>query len=199
MEEKMKGAPSGGSGGPETFSNSPLVTYVDLSPNHSGLRTHAIDRITVHCVVGQLTVEQLGAIFKPVARQASSNYGVGRDGRIAMYVEEKNRSWCSSSNENDQRAVTIEVASDTEHPYAVNDTAYGAAVELIADVCRRNGIRKLLWFADREKTLSYDPRPGEAVMTVHRWFANKSCPGDYLYERHGDIAARVNAMLQEGC
>ena len=105
-----------------TFTNSPLVTYTRLSPNHSGLRTHAIDRITIHCVVGQLTVEELGEIFVPVARQASSNYGVGRDGRIAMYVEEKNRSWCSSSAENDQRAVTIEVASDTEHPYAVNDT-----------------------------------------------------------------------------
>ena len=178
-----------------TFTNSPLVTYTRLSPNHSGLRTHAIDRITIHCVVGQLTVEELGEIFVPVARQASSNYGVGTDGRIALYVEEKNRSWCSSSPENDQRAVTVEVASDTEHPYAVNDTAYSAAIELVADICRRNGIRKLLWFADKEKTLAYEPAPGEGVMTVHRWFANKSCPGDYLYERHGDIAAKVNALL----
>ena len=106
------------------FTNSPLVTYTQLSPNHSGPRTHAIDRITPHCVVGQCSVEVLGDIFAPESRQASSNYGIGTDGRIAMYVEEKNRSWCSSSNANDQRAVTIECASDTTEPYAMNEKVF---------------------------------------------------------------------------
>ncbi|MBR1620065.1 N-acetylmuramoyl-L-alanine amidase [bacterium] len=177
------------------YSNSPLVDYTKLSPNHSGQRTHKIDRITIHCVVGQCTVERLAEIFYPVARQASSNYGVGYDGRIGMYVEEKNRSWCSSSNANDQRAITIEVASDTTHPYAVTDKAYNATIKLVADICKRNGIKKLLWFADKAKSLAYEPKTGEAVMTVHRWFANKSCPGDYLYNRHTDIANKVNALL----
>ena len=105
------------------FTNSPPVVYTAYSPNHSGLRTHVIDRITPHCVVGQLSVEVLGDIFLPakraerVERQASSNYGIGPDGQVAVYVEEKNRSWCSSSRANDQRAVTIECASDTTDPY----------------------------------------------------------------------------------
>ena len=94
------------------YTNSPLVSYTKLSPNHSGQRTHSIDRITPHCVVGQCSVETLGNIFLPTSRQASSNYGIGVDGRVGMYVEEKNRSWCSSSAANDQRAVTIECASD---------------------------------------------------------------------------------------
>ena len=94
------------------YTNSSLVSYTKLSPNHSGQRTHSIDRITPHCVVGQCSVETLGNIFLPTSRQASSNYGIGVDGRVGMYVEEKNRSWCSSSAANDQRAVTIECASD---------------------------------------------------------------------------------------
>ena len=104
------------------MSNSPLVSYTKLSPNHSGQRTHVVDRITPHCVVGQCSVETLGNIFAPTSRQASCQYGIGVDGRVGMYVEEKNRSWCSSSNANDQRAITIECASDATHPYAAEVT-----------------------------------------------------------------------------
>ena len=159
------------------MSNSPLVSYTKLSPNHSGQRTHAIDRITPHCVVGQCSVETLGNIFAPTSRQASCQYGIGVDGRVGMYVEEKNRSWCSSSNENDQRAVTIECASDTTHPYAFKDVVYNKLIELCVDICKRNGKKKLLWLGDKTKTLNYNPAADEMVLTVHRWFANKSCPG----------------------
>lgn len=124
------------------YTNSPLVNVTLLSPNHSGQRTHAIDTITIHCVVGQCTAKRIGEIFQPTSRQASSNYGVGLDGSIGLYVEEKNRSWCSSSNANDQRAITIEVASDTKEPYTVTDRAYNALIELVADICRRNGISR---------------------------------------------------------
>ena len=117
------------------MSNSPLVSYTKLSPNHSGQRTHAVDRITPHCVVGQCSVETLGNIFAPTSRQASCQYGIGVDGRVGMYVEEKNRSWCSSSNANDQRAITIECASDATHPYAFNDTVYAKLIELCVDFC----------------------------------------------------------------
>ena len=110
------------------YTNSPLVSYTKLSPNHSGQRTHSIDRITPHCVVGQCSVETLGNIFLPTSRQASSNYGIGVDGRVGMYVEEKNRSWCSSSAANDQRAITIECASDNTEPYAFKDVVYRACV-----------------------------------------------------------------------
>lgn len=177
------------------YTNSPLVSYTKLSPNHSGQRTHAIDRITPHCVVGQCSVETLGNIFYPSSRQASCNYGIGADGRVGMYCEEKNRSWCSSSSANDQRAITIECASDTTAPYAFKDIVYDKLIELCVDICKRNGKTKLLWFGDKDKTLAYNPTANEMVLTVHRWFANKSCPGDWMYQRMGDLAAKVTAKL----
>lgn len=177
------------------MSNSNLVSYTRLSPNHSGRRTHTIDRITPHCVVGQCSVETLGNIFAPTSREASCNYGIGVDGRVGMYVEEKNRSWCSSSYSNDQRAVTIECASDTYHPYTMNSKVYNTLIKLCVDICRRNGKKKLIWFGDKNKTLNYSPKSDEMILTVHRWFANKSCPGDWLYSRLGDLAKKVTAEL----
>ena len=177
------------------YTNSSLVEFTRLSPNHSGQRTHAIDRITPHCVVGQCSVETLGSIFAPTSKQASCNYGIGADGRVGMYVEEKNRSWCSSSNANDQRAVTIECASDTTEPYAFRDVVYQKLITLCVDICRRNGKKKLIWFGDKEKTLNYSPKGDEMILTVHRWFANKSCPGNWMYARMGDLAAKVTAQL----
>lgn len=175
--------------------NSPLVNYTKLSPNHSGKRNHAIDRISPHCVVGQCSVETLGNIFAPTSIQASSNYGIGPDGRVGMYVEEKNRSWCTSSSANDNRAVTIECASDTTHPYAMKDAVYNKLIDLCVDICQRNGKTKLLWFNDKVKALAYNPKPTEMVLTVHRWFANKSCPGDWLYSRLGKVAEEVTKRL----
>ena len=180
------------------YTNSPLVSCVRLSPNHSGQRTHAIDRITVHCVVGQCSAETIGNIFAPSSREASSNYGVGYDGKIGMYVEEKNRSWCTSSNANDQRAITIETASDTTEPYAFNDAAYSRLFELCEDICKRNGKSKLLWFGDKDKTLAYEPKADEMLLTVHRWFANKSCPGNWMYERMNELAEKVTSRLGGG-
>lgn len=177
------------------YTNSSLVAYTKLSPNHSGLRTHSIDRITPHCVVGQCSTETLGNIFYSTSRQANCQYGIGVDGRVGMYVEERNRSWCSSSNANDQRAVTIECASDTKHPYTMNSTVYAALIKLCTDICRRNGKKKLIWLGDKNKTLNYSPKSDEMLLTVHRWFANKSCPGDWLYSRLGDLATKVTAEL----
>ena len=177
------------------YTNSRMTVHTKLSPNHSGLRTHSIDRISPHCVVGQVSAESLGNIFAKSSYKASSNYGIDRDGRVGMYVEEKNRSWCSSSNANDQRAVTIECASDTYSPYRMNDAVYQTLIRLCLDICRRNGKKKLLWFGDKNKTLNYSPKSDEMVITVHRWFANKSCPGDWLYSRLGDLAKKVTAEL----
>ena len=179
------------------YTNSKMVVYTKLSPNHSGQRTHSIDRISPHCVVGQVTAESLGNIFSKSSYKASSNYGIDKDGRVGLYVEEKNRSWCTSSNANDQRAVTIECASDTASPYRMNDAVYKTLIKLCIDICRRNGKKKLLWFGDKNKSLNYSPRSDEMVITVHRWFANKSCPGDWLYSRLGDLAKRVTEELSE--
>ena len=180
------------------MSNSSLVSYTLLSPNHSGKRTHSIDRITPHCVVGQLSAASICGCFTSPDREASCNYGIGKDGQIALCVDEGNRSWCSSSNANDQRAVTIECASDKEHPYAMTDAVYQSLIKLCVDICRRNGKNKLLWFGDKDKTLAYEPKAGEMVVTVHRWFANKACPGDWLYSRLGDLAAKVTTQLGSG-
>lgn len=177
------------------YTNSKMVAYTKLSPNHSGQRTHGIDRITPHCVVGQCTAEGLGDWFAKSSTQASSNYGIDKNGRVGLYVEEKNRSWCSSSGANDQRAVTIECASDTKEPYWMNDKVYQSLIKLCVDICRRNGKKKLIWFGDKNKTLNYNPKSDEMVLTVHRWFANKSCPGNWLYARLGDLAAKVTAQL----
>ena len=136
-----------------SFTNSPLATYKLLSPNHSGQRTHVIDRITPHCVVGQLKIENLANCFQPVSREASCNYGIGLDGTIGLIVEEKNRSWCTSSGSNDQRAVTIECASGAKYPYAFNDVVYQKLIDLCVDICYRNGKTKLLWLGTKDKTL----------------------------------------------
>ncbi len=178
------------------MSNSALISYTKISPNKTTPRNKPIDRITPHCVVGQCSVERLGEIFAPASRQASSNYGIGVDGRVGMYCEEKDRSWCSSSGANDHRAVTIECASDTNHPYAMNDKVYAALIDLCTDICKRNGKDTLLWLGDKDKTLAYKPKENEMILTVHRWFANKSCPGDWLYSRLGDLAEKVTKALQ---
>lgn len=177
------------------MSNSSLVTCTILSPNNSGTRTHAIDRITPHCVVGQLSASAIGGCFTSSSKKASCNYGIGKEGGVCLVVDESKRSWCSSSSSNDQRAVTIECASDATAPYAFNSTVYNKLIALCADICKRNGKTKLIWFGDKTKSLNYTPASNEMVLTVHRWFANKSCPGDWLYSRMGDLADKVNAKL----
>ena len=181
------------------MSNSALVTYTKLSPNRTHPRSHAIDTITVHCVVGQWTAQRGCDYFAQSSVQASPNYFVGKDGSIGLCVEEGDRSWCTggtltvngiTGKANDHRAVTIEVASDTSHPYAVTAAAFEALIRLVADIAKRNGMGKLHWRAD--KTLV--GRPEAQNMTVHRWFANKACPGEYLYTRMGEIARRANEI-----
>lgn len=188
------------------FTNSSLATVTMISPNRTPNRNHAIDTITIHCFVGQVTAKRGCEVFQPSSKGASCNYVVGYDGSIGLCVEEKDRSWCTggkdkngnpirvngiSGSSNDYQAVTIEVASDTTHPYAITDKAMAALIELCADICKRNGIKKLLWSGDKNLV----GNSSKQNLTVHRWFANKSCPGDYIYERLGDIAAKVNAKL----
>ncbi len=192
------------------FTNSSLVTYKRLTKNKTSPRNHEIDTITIHCAVGQATAKQGCDYFATTKRKASSNYYVGFDGSIGLSVEEKDRSWCSggyktvngkkvpitvngiSGSDNDERAITIEVASDTKSPYAVTDAAYNALIDLVADICRRNNIKELKWHGDKSLVGQIEKQN----MTVHRWFSDKSCPGKYLYDRYSDIAEKVNAKLK---
>lgn len=195
-----------GGGSSMGFTNSSLATVRMISPNRTLNRNHAIDTITIHCFVGQVTAKRGCEVFQSSSKKASCNYVVGYDGSIGLCVEEKDRSWCSggtdrkgnpirvngiSGSSNDYQAVTIEVASDTKHPYAITDKAMAALIELCADICRRNGIKQLLWKGDKKLV----GKVAQQNLTVHRWFDNKACPGDYIYERLGDIAAKVNAKL----
>ena len=191
------------------FTNSSLATVKMISQNRTANRNHVIDTITIHCFVGQVNAKRGCEVFQPSSKEASCNYVVGYDGSIGLCVEEKDRSWCTggyktvngvktpirvngiSGKSNDYQAVTIEVASDSKHPYAITDKAMAALIELCADICRRNSIKQLLWKGDKKLV----GKVAQQNLTVHRWFANKACPGDYIYERLGDIAAKVNAKL----
>lgn len=149
-------------------------------------------------VVGQASVEALGNLFANPARQASSTYGVGYDGRIGQYVDESDRPWTSSSSWNDNRAITIETASDNYYPYAVNYDAYEALIKLCADICKRNGKTKVVWYPtwDEFETQYGGHNDGKTMfMTLHRWFAATSCPGQYLEDQMADIARRVTEMI----
>ena len=176
------------------MSNSPLVSYTRLSPNCNSPRNHPIDTVTIHCMAGDLSVETCGAMFARASTRASSNYGIGSDGRIALYVDEGDRSWASSNGPNDHRAVTIEVASESVNPYKVTEKAIAALIDLLVDICQRNGIKRLVWSTNKADRVNH--RNG-CNMTVHRDFAAKACPGDYLYALHGDIAESVNKRLED--
>lgn len=166
------------------MSNSSLVNYTKLSPNYSK-RTAKIDTITIHHMAGNLSVETCANVFATTSRQASSNYGVGSDGRVGLYVEEKNRAWTSSNRDNDDRAVTIEVANDGGAPdWHVSDKALEATINLCVDICKRNGIARLNYTGDKSGNL-----------TMHKWFSATACPGPYLGGKFPYIAEEVNKRL----
>lgn len=173
---------------------SSLAKVVVESPNKSSPRMSKVDTITIHCMAGNLSVESCGALFAKSSRKASSNYGIGSDGRIACYVGEEDRSWCSSNRANDNRAITIEVANDggADTGWHVSDKAYKSLIRLLVDICRRNNITKLVWSNSKSDRVNHK---NGCNMTVHRDFANKSCPGDYLYSLHSKIADEVNSLL----
>lgn len=178
------------------MSNSPLATYKKISPNCTSPRTHKIDTITIHCTAGgKKTAKEILNLshFVKISRTngASCNYAIGYDGSIGLGVSERDRSWCSSDYANDHRAITIEVASDVTAPNAITTKAYNALIELCVDICQRNGIKELKWKGDKSLIGKVD----QQNMTVHRWFSNKACPGDYIYSRLGKIADAVNKKL----
>lgn len=175
------------------FTNSGLITYKNITSNKTKNRNHAIDTITIHCYVGQVTAKQGCDYFANTDREVSANYVVGCDGSIGLSVDEKDRAWTSSNAANDHRAVTIEVACDSYAPYKVTSKAYNALINLVADICKRNKIKELKWKGDE----SLVGQVSKQNMTVHRWFASTACPGDYLYKKHSDIAKKVNKKLKK--
>lgn len=177
------------------MSDSKLATYVLISPNCHHPRNHKIDTITIHHMAGNLSVETCGKIFQNTKREASSNYGIGTDGRIGLYVHETDRAWTSGSPANDHRAITIEVANDggADTNWHVSDKAMASLIDLVTDICERNGIKKLVWSDNKDDRVHH--RNG-CNMTVHRDFQATACPGPYLYSKQGWIAEQVNKRLE---
>lgn len=173
------------------MSNSSLIDYTLISPNKTSPRNHVIDTITIHCFVGQCSVENGCKAFEKKSRKASCNYVIGTDGRIGLVVDESDRSWCSSSSSNDNRAITIECASDNKEPYKINNKVMDSLIKLLEDICKRNNIKELKWKNDKSLIGQVDKQN----MTVHRWFSNKSCPGTYIMENMNYIANSVNKKL----
>ena len=166
-----------------------------FSPNHSGKRTEPVSRLSPHCVVGQAAASRFEEMFASPSRQASSNYGISYDGKIVGIVDEDFRSWCTSSEYNDQRAITVEIASENVDPYRMNDAAIEAFIDLAVDICRRYKKDRVVWIPDKDTALAYKTPSNELLITVHRWYANKSCPGDYMFDRLTEIAGRINTRL----
>ena len=176
------------------MSDSSLATIKILSPNYN-VRNHAIDTITIHHCAGKLTATQIGNIFAKKSRQASCNYGIGYDGKIVLVCSESNRSWCTGSASNDHRAITIEVSNSTGAPnWEVSEASMNALIELLADICRRNNIPRLLWLNDKSKIGKID----QQNMTVHQWFQATACPGPYLMNKMSYIAKATNDKLGAG-
>ena len=164
---------------------SKYVNYINLSPNCNAPRNNSIRKITIHHMAGNLSVEQCGNIFADRNRQASSNYGIGSDGRVGLYVDEANRSWCSSNGDNDHQAVTIEVANDIiGGNWHVSDVALAKLIDLCVDICERNHIDRLIFTGNASGNL-----------TLHKYFAATACPGPYLESKMPYIAEEVNRRL----
>jgi len=177
--------------GGDNLSNSSLVSYKRISPNKTSPRNHAIDMIIPHCFVGEASVEDAGAWFAQSSAQCSCTYYIGPDGRIGQFVLEEDRSWCTSSREADNRAVTIECASGKTYPYKINDKVLASLIKLMADICKRNGIKSLKW--QNNKNLLWEV--SKQNIAVHRWFANKECPGQYIMDKLNYICNSVNTQI----
>ena len=161
---------------------SDLVDYICWSPNHSGERDYDVTRITPHYVAGNCSVETIGDIFADPARRASSNYGIGSDGRVGCYVDEDNRAWTSGSYDNDNRAITIECANLADA--SLTDACWRSLVALCADICRRYGIEDCTYTGDTD-----------GVLTMHQWFQDTDCPGPWLEQQFERLSREVNAAL----
>ena len=178
------------------MSNSSLVCYTKWSPHCTKPRNGKIRGISIHTMAGNGSIEGCGQVFQ--TSKASSHYGIGSDGRIGQYVDEKDRAWCCSHSV-DHSVITIEVASidNYKEPYRCTDAAYKSLINLCVDICKRNGIKKLVWKEGKQYCPAFNGKWDVCNMVPHRYTTDKgkSCPGNYLFSKYGDIAKEVNKRL----
>ena len=179
------------------MSNSKLVVYTKLSPHCTKPRQGKIKGISIHTMAGPGSVEGCGQVFQ--TSEASSHYCIGPDGRIGQYVLEENRAWCCS-HKVDHEVVTIEVSSiqSYQEPYECTEAAFDSLIDLCVDICQRNGIKKLIWKEGKQYCPAFTGNWAVCNMVPHRYTTDKgkSCPGNYLFGKYGEIAERVNARLK---
>lgn len=173
---------------------SPLVDFTDLSPNYNDRNQEIIYNIP-HCTAVMITAKRIGEIFEKPSRNASCNYGLGCDGKIVGVVPENKRSWCTSSQWVDQRGITFEIASENTAPYKMSEVAFENWKKLSVDIMIRYGKTKLIYIPDKDKAKAYKPAKNEMVIMLHRWFAAKACPGEWLIQRLPEAVAEINARV----
>ena len=176
---------------------SKLTNYTSLSPNNSGLRKYPVTRITPHIVVGQFDALTVASWFNKPERRVSANYIIGMNGEIVLNVDEDCRAWTSGNADNDNRAITIECASDKTSPYALNNDVYNKLIDLCVDICKRYNKRRLIWIVDKTTALTYNLADNEMLLTKHAFFQNVECWGKWFDEHVDDFVNRVNMKLND--
>jgi len=176
--------------------DSDLVACVNISPhkNALGREGRPITRITLHCMAARMSAAECGSWFQSPKSQCSSNYGIGKDGEIGQYVMECDRAWTSSSWDNDSRAITIECSS-SEDGTQVTEATWNSLIKLCTDICKRHGKKRLIWIPDKNRVLAYEPKSDEMLLTIHKWFADTTCPGEFLLSRMDTLADTVTRNL----
>ena len=187
------------------MAQSSLVNQVKISPNSNPRGNNRIERITPHCILGQAKAINIANSKNfSAGGGASANYIIGKDAEVLLNVDESRRAWTSGGSKkvngktgsmNDYKAITFECASDATSPYAFKTIVYEKLIAMCVDICRRYGRKKLIWFATPQEAESYIVKDDEMILTWHRWYAYKSCPGDWLYSRGKELAETVTAQL----
>lgn len=157
------------------------IGYPDGSHGRGGCK---IEKIFVHHMAGILTAEQCGNVFK--TREASAHYGIDNKGRVGQYVKEEDTAWHCGSKYYNQRSIGIELSNDAgaSGNWHVSDKVISKCIDLIVDICRRNGISKINYTGDLKGNLC-----------MHTWVASTACPGPYMKKKFKYIAEEVNKRL----
>lgn len=172
-----------------------MNVYTNISPNKSSRNGQKVDRLTIHCMAGHMTAKACVDMFAKKETQASANYCIGKDGDIGISVPPEERSWCSSNGDNDRRAITIEVSSDNKYPYTFDSKAFDTLLDLTENILKMYNKTKLVYIPDKDKALAYQPKEDEMLMTFHRWFKNKACPGDWFMSMVPAFCTEINNRL----
>lgn len=165
------------------MSNSKLATSHYWTKNYSSRGGEKITKIIIHHMAGNLDAKGCYNVWK--TREASAHYCISKSGQIGQCVDEKYRAWSAANRYWDSRAVAIECANSTGSPsWKVSDATIKSLIKLVADIAKRNGIKKITYTGNTNGTL-----------LMHKWFVSTNCPGPYLQKQFSYIAKEANKLL----